>query len=347
MRNHITDEQFYLASKLCKNMSDVIERRDEIIRLERDSSHVFRGSEIWEAIELMKFCLQPSYEVCDTWRLHTWLFTGHHPYHVSAASAHGDDFMTSIDPQTVKLRSHYLKLIDGIPSDCIVRPPDLLGENGWKTSEGLVNSDVIAIQRHVSSLYSAGIIEKFKSKEDLRILEIGGGYGGLALALKHVWPQASYDLVDIPESLVFAAVYLGINSSSCVSEDSIVKFESSCNSGRGSFRFFADYLTDYLQGPFDLVINTGSFGEMSVSQVKRYAELISAKISPEGFLFERNQNTFVPVSAILSETLRPISAGGQSLWVSEHSHFAPVQISKLRKAYNRVSRLLSSPRRRG
>lgn len=340
MRNHITEEQFHLASKLCEQMRDVIVSRDDFLEMNENTSHLFEGSEIWEAIELVKFCLHPSYEVCDTWRLHTWLFTGNHPYHVSAANAHGDDFMTSVDPQTVKIRSNYLKLVDGIPSDCVVEAPDLLAETGWKTSGGLVNSDVIAIQGHVSSLHRAGIIDKFRDKRDLRVLEIGGGYGGLALALKRIWPQASYELVDLPESLVFPAVYLGLNAPSSVSERSIVSMDSTCEPEAGLFRFVADYLADQLRGPFDVIINTGSFGEMSKSQVERYADLISEKISPQGFLFEHNQNTFVPVSEILTKKLRAIIVGGRSLWVSKQSEYVPVEIPKQRQLWNRMIELL-------
>ena len=86
------------------------------------------------------------------------------------------------------------------------------------------------------------------------ILEIGGGYGGLARIFKTLHPEISYTIIDLPESLYFSKKFLELNS-----------------------------INDVLLIPagevpekkeFDIVINTGSFQEMFKEVVKEYIDMI-------------------------------------------------------------------------
>ena len=84
--------------------------------------------------------------------------------------------------------------------------------------------------------------------EPKRILEIGGGMGELARLFKLAHPDVHYTIVDLPESLFFAEVYLRAHFPD------------------GDFQFIPVQEIQSLQGiPYDLAINQGSFQEMTAS----------------------------------------------------------------------------------
>lgn len=86
------------------------------------------------------------------------------------------------------------------------------------------------------------------------VLEIGGGYGGLAriFALKGV----DYTIIDMPETLFFAEVFLRANGIEGV-----------------KLLRIGDPL-----GIYDLAINQGGFGEMPQQTVDYWAEILKGRI---------------------------------------------------------------------
>lgn len=48
----------------------------------------------------------------------------------------------------------------------------------------------------------------FSNLDGARIVEIGGGYGGLARLVKACWPKCNYTIIDLPEPLALAEKYL-------------------------------------------------------------------------------------------------------------------------------------------
>jgi len=55
-------------------------------------------------------------------------------------------------------------------------------------------------------------------------------------------------------------------------------------------RFVPNYMSEKLDEPFDIVINTLSMSEMTVHQVGKYANLIKTWIKNNGIFFEQNQD---------------------------------------------------------
>ncbi len=49
------------------------------------------------------------------------------------------------------------------------------------------------------------------NKPNLQILELGSGYGGMARVLSTYKPDAKFTLIDLPESLFFAYIYLKVH----------------------------------------------------------------------------------------------------------------------------------------
>lgn len=100
-----------------------------------------------------------------------------------------------------------------------------------------------------------------------RVVEIGGGYGGLAYAVLRAFPETRYTIVDFPE---------------------LVRVQS---------YFLEDYLDQVtflrpgedVLGAVDLFINTRSMMEMDLDQVRWYLGMIRNRIAEEGHFYCLNR----------------------------------------------------------
>lgn len=181
--------------------------------------------------------------------------------------------------------STWRPLIEGVPSRAIVNPPHMLGEIGWWADGVLVNYDTRIHQERMTLLWRSGVISHLEVLgRAARILEIGAGYGALALALRKCLPTCAYVICDLPESLLFSALYLTLAGDQ---ETQMFQREVS----PGGVRLLPNYLFGDLTGQsFDLVINTLSMSEMSAHQVRTYAHGIARLIGQDGVFFEQNQD---------------------------------------------------------
>lgn len=182
-------------------------------------------------------------------------------------------------------------LVSDIPQEFWIKPPLMCGEHGWRVSGVILNPDTLVYQERISLLYDAGVIGKLKRP---RILEIGGGYGALARAL---WPMVGrglYVICDLPESLMFAGLYLTLTTDAPVALNI---------SGDEGYLLLPNYWFHELRGPFDLVINTISMSEMTPYQVEIYARAIAKFIGSGGVFFEQNTTDSGPESACPADIL--------------------------------------------
>jgi hypothetical protein len=163
-----------------------------------------------------------------------------------------------------------------LPTYMHVAPPLVLGEAGWTVDGILFNRDVVAYWERAALLWQAGFLDRDSPrflKEGSRVLEIGGGYGGLAYHISRVAKNIEYVVVDLPESLAYSAIYL-----------TVVAPET-------KWLFLSNYRWRQLSGHFDLAINTLSFSEMTETQVRTYLVGLGELIALKGFLFEQNQDS--------------------------------------------------------
>src|SRR3954470_2055751 len=136
-------------------------------------------------------------------RLRSYIFTG---YHLS-------DLLTGTNTTTwaapawvtgdwpdwsIPVFTLYRNLI---PADLLVPVPLVAGEVGFNVFGHCVNRDVVAYLDRIKLMHEAGIIDRLRTLDRPRILEIGGGYGGLAYLLTRILPSASYTIVDLPASM--------------------------------------------------------------------------------------------------------------------------------------------------
>ena len=165
-----------------------------------------------------------------------------------------------------------------LPEYLRIGPPAKFGEVGWLVDDVIVNQDTAVYWERLGLLYRAGMLDrnaKASLKAGSRILEIGAGYGALAYYIQRAVPGVRYTVLDIPESLVYSAVYLSALSSADAT-DFLPNYE------------FPRLVHDNEQ--FALVINTLSMSEMSEQQVRTYCEGIKVLIGASGVFFEQNQD---------------------------------------------------------
>lgn len=94
------------------------------------------------------------------------------------------------------------------------------------------------------------------------VLEIGGGYGGLARLLAEYEPSAKMTLVDLPISLEIQRFYLA-------------------NTSRAAFAFSPEMP----EGPFDLAISTKCFCELDIGKVNHYLAEIDRALKSGGLFY--------------------------------------------------------------
>ena len=236
-----------------------------------------------------------------------------------------DEILAGIDPAQVV--HSWRCAVQGVPEWAWVKPPHMLGEAGWIIDDTLVNFNTRVYQERMTILYRSGLLTHLKQLgRPARILEIGGGYGALALALRRSLPDNHYVICDLPESLVFSGLYLSLNTSD-------VKMYG--EEGQERISLLPNYLFETLTGHFDLIINTLSMSEMSEYQITEYAKGIKALISPDGLFFEQNQdNRHIDLSCAQTvlEPLFParkkidigmkLSEGMPNLWAMSPSSLA-------------------------
>jgi SAM-dependent methyltransferase len=117
-----------------------------------------------------------------------------------------------------------------------------------------------------------------------RVLELGSGYGGLLRILKIKQPGMKFTLVDIPETLFLAHVYLRRGFPGA-------KFYFACSDREArdipndaDFAFLPAQIVKALAGQrFDLVINTMSLSEMTQSAVDYYVGFVENDIETSWF----------------------------------------------------------------
>ena len=199
-----------------------------------------------------------------------------------------------------------------LPERLRISPPLKFGEIGWQVDGQLLNNDTYSYLIELCLMYENGVLDAIEgvSKQRLcRVLEIGGGFGGLAYYLMRLHTNVHYTIVDIPESLVFSSIYLTTLFPGLPHVE--IRNERSFEVGdKPGFTFIPNFLLDGLltkpSEKFDLIINTLSLNEMTDNQITYYSRKIKEHLSPTGMFFEHNCDR--PLAS--SKSLRQI--------VSEH-----------------------------
>jgi len=128
---------------------------------------------------------------------------------------------------------------------------------------------------------------------ELFVLEIGGGYGGLAAKLKKLLPLAHIAIIDLPHAGLLQTYYL--QQRFPTGRLSVLDYKTSAHP-QGDVLISSDFTVvpstkiDLLnRQEFDLIINSRSFMEMDQKTISRYFDLIQSRLKVDGLFFNCNR----------------------------------------------------------
>ncbi len=136
-------------------------------------------------------------------------------------------------------------------------------------------------------------LNKLQGEFHKEILEIGSGFGELARQLIKFGgaKNCHFHLVDLPQNLFFAELYLGqIFGSNSISKsifNVVEKFQNNTSGCKFSF-YLPSELEDYFIQNIDFAINTYSLQEMLPATVKAYVNYIEKNLKSDGLFFSIN-----------------------------------------------------------
>ena len=296
---NLSQEEFQLAQKICHRVNQLVIDRDGYVKKNQldplfcfpDGNWSYAKNDYYRTFQEISAC---RYDIINWVRLFMPFFSGYSLRHTSGlpGGPSFEEIPPKLDADIESLLkwpdewvNRWMTLASRVPNDYIFSPPRFLGEIGWDVSGVVVNHDTCVYQERLNLLYEAGIFDwlngRLSAKGHLRMLEIGAGYGALGYKIKSLFPACDYWICDLPESLLFSALYLSLNRPDCRTGIG--------DEAPGGFTFIPNYMIDKIQGEFDLVINTLSFSEMSDYQLGIYARKIK-ELMTDGFLFEQNQD---------------------------------------------------------
>lgn len=300
----LSGSEFARAKAICEEMRSSVLERPEYIRQHSVDPRFALPDANWsydspnEFVRLFRRICDGDARTLHHFRGLSQVFSGYSLYNVcdSRGIAASDMRLPdTLDEEIqVRLDAHNLAYVDEwhqmthtLPRRFIFAPPRLLGEVGHDIGGVVVNHDTCTYQERINLIYASGLGEwldqRIAANGHVNICEIGGGYGALCSWFKQAYPEASYTIVDLPESLLFSRLYVSLTRPD-------LRTTAGLDPAPHGVRFVPNYMAENLAESFDLVINTLSMSEMSEYQVNRYIALMKTQWLKEGGLFFE-QNT--------------------------------------------------------
>jgi putative sugar O-methyltransferase len=206
-------------------------------------------------------------------RDHTWQITGdvYNRYMPPLASGYRS-----------QLESGFSELWDKLPNAYRLDEPERTF--GFELGNRVVNTDLLRYQRLIVAMHKEGLLREAPSAS-MTVLEIGGGYGGLAHQVARCLGNSltRYVIVDLPEVLLLAASYLSIHDG----VDDVYLYDPAdptttvdqLKGGTARFILVPNHRLDLLTDiPVDLALNIASFQEMTLDQVDGYLSTIASNL---------------------------------------------------------------------
>lgn len=161
------------------------------------------------------------------------------------------------------------------------------------------------------------------SKDQIHIVDIGGGFGGFALKLKRLFPKAKIVIVDLPETNAIQTYYLATTM-----PDSKVVGHTEFTSVSDDFDFAilpSWRMSELPDGWADVVINMRAFQEINLEIIEWYIGEIQRTIRVGGLFYCVNRymkatigrNNRIKDYPFDTKWAFPIS---EPLYIQEHEH---------------------------
>ncbi len=215
----------------------------------------------------------------------------HHAFWITGLRAYDYRVQDDAKRELFETRFRALESLGG--RDLVVPEPEALGGFGYRIDGGLHNLDTLKFQEVLTGMRLAGFLDALKAETRPVIVEIGGGWGGLAYQLKTLIPHALYVIVDLPELFLFSSVYLSAmlphtkqvfwgadeNATTAWRDADVVYVPNTQAEAMAGF------------GP-SLVLNVASFQEMTGEQVEAYAALAALARCPKLYSLNRDRSRY-------------------------------------------------------
>lgn len=242
-----------------------------------EKNSIATPSELWSSVSsVLKYVLELSSEELTKIRFHSGYMTGS-----------TDMFrFTYSDPDQNDVEKYvtdigYRQAVAELPKRFWIGEPHekfFLQQIGLKWRGLVVNSDITRYQECISDLWRAGVINKIEAESKRStVLEIGGGYGGLAHQLMKVLGNyVTVVICDLPLTLFYAAVFLAHHNA----DKRILFYDGSEPDKLAETEPWDIILTppEALETVLAstgcrIAINMQSFQEMTETQIRKYCHL--------------------------------------------------------------------------
>lgn len=249
--------------------------------LEKYSSSDKLASDYWvEEIQGFDYMFNATPEIINKLREHCYHITGIHSYGYRKHHSH------KMEPFKRKL-----EILKSMDKDSLFIPENTqLGGFGHDVEGELVNLDTLKFYETALAINSINEFFVKNKHSKLLAVEIGGGWGGFGHVFKELVPNATYVIIDLPQTLLFSSVYL----SSLYPDKNIYVYSEydfdSIKTDLHKFDFVflpSDIITDFNFDHIDIAINMISFQEMTSDQVIEYLDWL--KMSNTSLLYSHNR----------------------------------------------------------
>ncbi len=266
--------RFNLVDSSLENFKKRLDRmREEVLE-----HKLHQPSDYWmHYVSFFEYVFSWYPEVMDNLRYHTDMISGVHPRrYIDVAKTR---------PYKERLIESYKELSGEMPDFEQFSEPKMLGGFGFNFNGKLINEDLL---RYMNMIRIMRNVYPFSPDTRCRILEIGGGWGGLAYQIKKHCSGVNYILVDLPYTLYFAVYYLyRLNPSLRLwvysRDEDPAKFLDY------DFIFLPPWALEAIpKKSIDIAINQSSLGEMTEKQVGFYSENL-ARITKIGLVSENRR----------------------------------------------------------
>jgi len=172
-----------------------------------------------------------------------------------------------------------LLLHPGLDISKLIRP-DIGNPYGYEIDGNFIN---ICSEAHFN--YSSIISKMLQSKNNPRLLELGGGYGGLAYYLNRDIKNIKYTGIDLPENLALQTFYL----MSAFPDKIFYLYGEPVTKDRADIALLPGFTSErFTANEFDLFFNSYSLAEMASETVANYLKI--ACEATESCLYHINVN---------------------------------------------------------